>query len=107
MTRLLFSAPRAHLRRPSSFSPALRTLHDELMELRRAAFALELSLQTQHGIPKITLRINPKLGPIVHVKSSAWKSIDANEKLHRVLKTSSTRSFIFTVSLWLELKNER
>lgn len=82
------------------FSPALRALHAELNTLRQTASELESSLQDKFEIPKLTLRINSKFGPVIHVhaKGQALKHIEADESLAQVIKSQSTRSYSMAAS---------
>ncbi|KAK7756833.1 MutS protein 1 [Diatrype stigma] len=59
-------------------SPGLRTLHAELAALLREKAALAETLREQHGAPSLTLKWQPNLGHIVHVKGKDARNISAS-----------------------------
>ncbi|SCV71327.1 BQ2448_2915 [Microbotryum intermedium] len=80
-------------------SPALQKLHQRLRALRQAADQLETRLIQQHQLnpTKLTLRVLPKYGPIVHVVTSKPTPIDLPDSgFSSVLKSGSTRSYAYS-----------
>jgi hypothetical protein len=80
------------------FSLALQTLHDQLNALRREADQLERDLATKYAATGLSLKVVPKLGPVVHVMSKSNGKIDHDSKAVLVTKTGSTRSYVVPVS---------
>ncbi|KDE03523.1 hypothetical protein MVLG_05990 [Microbotryum lychnidis-dioicae p1A1 Lamole] len=80
-------------------SPALQKLHQRLTELRQAADQLEKRLIRAHQLnpTKLTLRVLPKYGPIVHVVTSKPTTIDLPESgFASLIKSGSTRSYAYS-----------
>lgn len=81
-------------------SPGLKMLHDELVTLRRQAHELEAALTSQYKLPAkaLSLKLQPKLGPVVHIASKGtFAEVEKDPKTMMVVKTGSTRSYHLSV----------
>lgn len=83
-----------------NFSPGLRKLHGQLTDLRRAADQLEKDLRAKYKTKALSLKVQAKFGAVVHImgKTTGYAAVEEDPKAHMVIKTGSTRSYMYGVS---------